>query len=1555
MRFFMPVAATLLLISPATKVARAQTKPDNPTPLSPKSESRSLVQQLLREGKIMRPGDAKRGMKGYGLSVFQGTKVEKFNVEVLGTLERVQGGGDLVMIRVLDGPVVTRQSGIIQGMSGSPVYINGKLLGAIAIGYPFPKEPIGGVTPITEMIEGALPDNSPQSAPVKVARASVKNAPAQTAAARTAVAKAVAQTAAAQAAAAQVAAAQVAAARTAVAKAREQINAEQVFSAPPRSIEGAYIAQEPLQIGGRRVTRVAVSSDRDLPIWSGPDVAATMTMRPCTRLVLLSGVSPQSLPRWQNLFAPYGLTPMIGGGAMSKSAQMQVFGTPSKKTGVKANLAPGAAIGVQLASGDVDATGVGTVTYRLGNRLLAFGHPMFNLGSVSMPMTTAYVHDIFPAYDISFKMASPISVVGELQQDTNFAIGGTVGRMAQTVPMHISLVDPSKKINRDWNVKLIKDPLFTPQLATNIATEALESTIGLDSGKTVNVGFRMRLKNGALINRRNTIYSDGQISQSALGEMLTALSLTQQNPFEKGDISGIDLSLEIVPGRKTATIRQITADRNRVKAGEKVTISVELEPTGQPDQTITKRFVVAVPADAPNGLLRVAVGPADLYWSLRGRVGGTPPVPGNLPELLDAYEKVGASDVLELQASTPDRFLLVDRKKVSDPPPLWGRLVPQTASSSLGSYNETVDQKQKSEYVLSGQQFLVLPVESERPSDRNEPVDGDDANASASASNGQTSGLSFGDESDGSQPSMMMGDDEAATDWARFDAPGRYRSVMSRLRLQIPSKGNEPPKLPSAQPAPTPPLVAPKTPPTPVVAPTPTPAPTPDPTANSIARPPGRWIQQSAEDFESGNFYGAVVRDDGAIVPGPREKQLVSSAEPVAWSLAVAPDNTLYVGTGFNARLLQIKNGVSRVMYQGPEVAITALALDNDGTLYAGASPGGRVYRFSPGGKREILLQTRETFVHALKLTAQGLYVATGGPRAALYRVDNPATIAANPIAKPLVVLPQTHLNSLDASGGDIYAGTGDDAVLYRVDAAGQATALYQATNPVARGGTITIQSGGQTQVLSVGPSGAPVQGGSLGAGASANPLLRRGGVTGGNEITAIAADQNGVYFGTLNGNSVYRYTAARGVEEYWKAPMGAIYSLSLSNGALYAGGDDGAVWHLSGERGNVRASRVLDASQPQVLALALQGQNLFAATSNNAAVYQIGASAGETSNEYDSDIFDAKSVVKWGALRAIGTGVTIQTRSGNTVDPDATWSDWTALQGDKIASPAGRYLQYRAALQANGTLSRIEALYRAPNRAPQVQWTSPAGGEAFNGDKTLTWKGTDPDGDALRYTVALAPMGGAFENVLDVTPTDAKVTLKTAKYADGLYTARVRASDAARNPEDPQTDESISQPFTIDNTAPTLADLTLTKRAGEAAVSNSGMWTLRAQGSDVTSPLAGAEWRIKPLVEEKKDDKTKAATAGKTTATDQADASEEADEAKPDAATAADIAAAKKTRSLWQAIGATDGLFDEKSEGLVAVLDSAFSPIPLASGTEIEVRLRDAAGNQTVRTLKLP
>ena len=92
-----------------------------------------------------------KGMRGYGLTVFEGWKLEKFNVEILGVLHNIGPGQDLILAKI-DSPVVQR-AGVIAGMSGSPVFIAGKVIGALAYSWQFAKEPVAGITPIDEMLK----------------------------------------------------------------------------------------------------------------------------------------------------------------------------------------------------------------------------------------------------------------------------------------------------------------------------------------------------------------------------------------------------------------------------------------------------------------------------------------------------------------------------------------------------------------------------------------------------------------------------------------------------------------------------------------------------------------------------------------------------------------------------------------------------------------------------------------------------------------------------------------------------------------------------------------------------------------------------------------------------------------------------------------------------------------------------------------------------------------------------------------------------------------------------------------------------------------------------------------------------------------------------------------------------------------------------------------------------------------------------------------------------------------------------------------------------------
>src|SRR5579863_3317484 len=107
------------------------------------------------------------GMHGVAYTVFQGTKPESMDVEVLGVLRNVNGPkGDIILVRL--GGAKVEYTGVVAGMSGSPVYFDGKLAGAVAfrIG-EFSKEPIAGVTPIAEMLEISALDRSPASEPIE--------------------------------------------------------------------------------------------------------------------------------------------------------------------------------------------------------------------------------------------------------------------------------------------------------------------------------------------------------------------------------------------------------------------------------------------------------------------------------------------------------------------------------------------------------------------------------------------------------------------------------------------------------------------------------------------------------------------------------------------------------------------------------------------------------------------------------------------------------------------------------------------------------------------------------------------------------------------------------------------------------------------------------------------------------------------------------------------------------------------------------------------------------------------------------------------------------------------------------------------------------------------------------------------------------------------------------------------------------------------------------------------------------------------------------------------
>jgi hypothetical protein len=123
----------------------------------------ALAADLSAQTALFPLKDIRPGMRGIGRTVFNGNKIEEFQVEILGVLDNIGPKESLILARLSGGPL--EHTGVMQGMSGSPVYIDGKLAGAVAMAFPFAKDPIAGIRPIEAMVRTSTSEAPPSSLP----------------------------------------------------------------------------------------------------------------------------------------------------------------------------------------------------------------------------------------------------------------------------------------------------------------------------------------------------------------------------------------------------------------------------------------------------------------------------------------------------------------------------------------------------------------------------------------------------------------------------------------------------------------------------------------------------------------------------------------------------------------------------------------------------------------------------------------------------------------------------------------------------------------------------------------------------------------------------------------------------------------------------------------------------------------------------------------------------------------------------------------------------------------------------------------------------------------------------------------------------------------------------------------------------------------------------------------------------------------------------------------------------------------------------------------------
>jgi SpoIVB peptidase S55 len=360
----------------------------------------ALCAGLPAQTKTFPVDEIRPGMVGVGRTVFDGDRLEDFKVTVIGVLRNSIGTRrNLILARLEGGPLAN--TGVIAGMSGSPVYIDGRLVGAVSYSLgQFPKEAIAGITPIEEMREDAtLPGPRRQAAridlPLPLTQEGLR------------------------------------------ASLRQAFSWMRPFADSPSDVQ-------------------VLRGDASL-VNAG---MATM-LRPIATPLTLGGFEPGVIDPIAIAFRDQGFLPIMAGSLQGPGPAGPGL---AARAAAAPRLRPGDPIGVALLNGDLEVGATGTVTDVDGDHVYAFGHPFYGLGPTEFPMTRAHVFGILPSLAASQKIASTGEVIGTISQDRATTIAGTLGPGPTMIPIKLTL-NAERGTRKTFNISMVRDQLLTPLLA----------------------------------------------------------------------------------------------------------------------------------------------------------------------------------------------------------------------------------------------------------------------------------------------------------------------------------------------------------------------------------------------------------------------------------------------------------------------------------------------------------------------------------------------------------------------------------------------------------------------------------------------------------------------------------------------------------------------------------------------------------------------------------------------------------------------------------------------------------------------------------------------------------------------------------------------------------------------------------------------------------------------------------------------------------------------------------------------------------------------------------
>ncbi len=474
---------------------------------------------------ILPLAQVKPGMTGYGLTVVRGTTIERFSIQILGILK---GGpsSDLILFRGT-GSLIRAAGGTASGMSGSPLYVDGRVIGALSYGYHFAGQDadLSLGTPIEEMLK---------------------------------------------------------------------------ILASPESGEGdarpgrVYRAAVPIATPAGPVSRVVLMpSTTDAAAYNAHPLPGSIAVAPTAVPMFTGGFSPRALAVLARRLGRYNVVPMQGYGGTRE------FTPPPVE--------PGSSIGIELARGDVEVGAIGTVTYRRGNQILAFGHPLLNAGRAAMPLTAAWINTVVRSLDFPFKEGSIGPLVGTTLQDRGTGIAGEVGRFPRMFGVRVRVTDGAGPV-RETDARVVRRTDLAESLVPTVALSAVQRSLDRVSGGSARVRIALRARGvGQAIVREDLVYDTADIATASVLEVPAATQLLFGNFFKTLD--PIDMTIDITVRNEPNTALLVSANTSTrsVSPGQRVRVEIGVFPYGGAAQ-VNRTVQFTVPRDFPPGPAFLLVG-----------------------------------------------------------------------------------------------------------------------------------------------------------------------------------------------------------------------------------------------------------------------------------------------------------------------------------------------------------------------------------------------------------------------------------------------------------------------------------------------------------------------------------------------------------------------------------------------------------------------------------------------------------------------------------------------------------------------------------------------------------------------------------------------------------------------------------------------------------------------------------------------------------------------------------------------------------------------------------